>query len=462
MKTPWLVAVLLAAFVPLGARVRAQIPERSWGIVMGTVYDSLLGAPLDHATVSLGHSARSSQTDEHGRFVLDSVPAGLQTLSFWRSDLDSIGLSAFGATVTVEPASSVSVALAVPSYSTFWKAACGSGVRAAQADSGLVFGTVTDAETGQRLAGAQISFSWLAVERPRPRQWVVERPEWNVATDSAGTYYLCGTPVQYLLAARARVGLFTSGLIEVLVDNRGISRRDLTVSREPLTGRADSGAALRGLATLVGTVRGERGGVLPGTYASIEDARQTVATDSVGRFVLHGLPSGTRMLMVRRIGYFMDREPVDLRNRDSTRVDVTLAEATVLDTLRVIATIFDPGLVSIVSAIDERRISGFGYLETLETIRRRGYVRSVFEDFPEMIVTGSTYNFRLAIRRGDFYCTPDIFIDGFLADAEQLSSMSLHDLFAVEYYPRQFPGLSKYLRPMNDCGVILVWTTFAR
>jgi len=318
-----------------------------------------------------------------------------------------------------------------------------------------------------------MSFSWLAVEHPRPRQWVIKRPEWNVATDSTGTYYLCGTPVQYLLAARARVGPFASGLIEVLVDIRGISRRDLTVSREPVPGPADSGVGRRGLATLVGTVRGERGGVLPGTYASIEDVHQNSPTDSLGRFVLHDLPSGTQMLMVRRIGYFMDREPVDLRNRDTTRVDVTLAEATVLDTLRVTATIADPDLLPIVAAIDERRNAAFGYLVAVEEIRRHGTIRSVFEGFPLVEVGGSTYNFTIRFRGLASFqaglenavmatagCSPAIYIDDFPADAEQLSNLQPRELFAVEIYTHPSPALIKYLGN-NDCGVILVWTTFA-
>jgi hypothetical protein len=470
--TVWGSLALPAVLSTLPAPTQAQVPERSWGTITGMVYDSLLRSPLINARVSLLNSSRSVKTDDQGRFVLDSVPEGTQALSFFRSDLDSIGLSSFVATVKVEAGRAINVALAVPSLSTYWRAACGRDYRGAAADSGLISGTVRDAETGHRIAGAQVSLSWVTVERQRRSRWVVEYPGRIVTTDSSGSYYLCGTPVEYLLAARARVGTFASGLIDVLVDIRGVVRRDLTVSRESVLGPADSGAGRRGLATIVGSVRGERGGLLPGAYASVDDVEGSVEADSLGRFVLRGLPSGTHMLMVRRIGYFASRQPVALRNRDTVRVNVPMAEATLLDTIRVTAS---PYLVPIVDRIEERRRAGFGYLVGPEEIRRHGTFRSVFEGFPLVEVRGSTSNFTIGFRKMSQFeggpgntvlartgCTPEIFIDDYRADAEQLSVLNPQDIWAVEIYTHPNAGLFKYLSWNNDCGVILVWTRAAR
>jgi hypothetical protein len=208
-------------------------------------------------------------------------------------------------------------------------------------------------------------------------------------------------------------------------------------------------------------VRGERGGLLPGAYASVDDVAGRTEADSLGRFVLRDLPSGTYMLMVRRIGYFAFRQPVDLRNRDTARVDVTMAEATVLDTLRVTAS---PDLATIVEGIDDRRRSGFGYLLSTAEIRQRGLVRSAFEGFPLLEVGGSSpHNFSLRFRKGLGVCTPDIVLDGFPADEEQLSSLNVRDLVAVEIYPHPSPGLFQYMSVAHfDCGVVLVWTRTAR
>jgi hypothetical protein len=274
--------------------------------------------------------------------------------------------------------------------------------------------------------------------------------------------------VEYLLTARAHAGRHASGLADVLIDIRGIVGRDLTVSREVVAGGGDStGAPRSGLATLVGTVRGERGGLLPGSYASLDGVDSAAMADDLGRFVLRSLPSGTQMLMVRRVGYFAARQVVDLRNRDTTRTEVTMTEATVLDTIRVTAS---PALLPALEAIDVRRRSGFGYLISMTQLRRLSSVRSVFQDIPSLEVRGSPGNFSLVVRKvGSLSpnsalggCVPDIFIDRFPADVEQLSSLIPSQLVAVEVYTRLSPGLFEYLRPGNNCGVVLVWTRWAR
>jgi hypothetical protein len=333
------------------------------------------------------------------------------------------------------------------------------------------------------------------VERRGEKQWAVLHPSRTATTDSVGSYYVCGTPVEYVLAARAYAGDFTSGLIDVLVDPRGITRRDLAVGLDSVPTAADSGAGRHGLATLVGSVRGERGGLLPGAYASIDDVDGRAEADSQGRVVLRDLPAGTHMLMVRRIGYFAARQPVDLRNRDTTRVDVALAEALVLDTLRVTAS---ADLAPIIEEIDRRRLAGFGYFLSPGEIRARGSVKSLFEGFPLVEVRGYANRFSvtlrktLSIRGGDSatsgvvdptaglqgggqaqkhtlqggvpgtFCTPDIFIDGHPADAEQLASLNIQNLFAVEVYTHPTAGLMQYLYWHSECGVILVWTRAAR
>jgi hypothetical protein len=448
----------LAAAAFVAPRAAAQEPQPGSGTIRGIVYDSLLRSPLSGAYVVVLHTSRSTLSDQRGHYVLDSVPAGRQIVSFSRPDLDSIGLSSFAARVVVEPDRETTLALAVPSHDTYWRAACGAPRNRAAGDSGLVFGTVTDAETRTRLAGARVTVTWITADRDRAGHILIDHPSVTVPSDSLGSYYVCGAPVEYLVTSRASAGPFSSGLAEVLVDIRGIARRDLSLSREVVTGGADSTAPSqrRGLATVVGNVVGERGGALPQVVATLDDVEGSAETDSAGRFVLRGLPSGTRMLMVRRVGYFASRQPLDLRNRDTAWVAVALQEATMLDTIRVTAS---PRLAATVEEIDLRRRTGFGYFLGPSQIRQRVGTQALFEGLPSMQTERQGSNNWIILMRGIHgYCQPNLYIDGFPSIIDQLATMQPRNLIAVEVYPRPTAALGRY-GGFNDCGVVLVWTT---
>jgi hypothetical protein len=101
-----------------GGVLRAQVPQDTrtpagYGTIQGVVYDSLVGSPLAGAYVSLLHSSRGVETDQRGRFVLDSVPAGRQVIAFSHADLDSIGLTDLATVVTVAPGGVTAVQLTV-------------------------------------------------------------------------------------------------------------------------------------------------------------------------------------------------------------------------------------------------------------------------------------------------------------------------------------------------------------
>lgn len=463
------VLVVLGAATPwAAAQVAPSSQDSGFGTIRGTVFDSLLGSPLAGAHVALLRGTPSTETDRRGRYILESVPAGHQVVTFWHPALDSVGLSNFAFPVTVQAGGVSTLPLSVPSHATYWRAACGAAHRG-WADSGIVFGTIRDAETGQRLAGARAAVTWLTVRWDSARRWRPDRAGTEVWADLQGTYYLCGAPVEYLVTAQAKAGPFSSGVVDVLVNARGIVRRDLSVSREVLAAEPDSAPPRRsrGLATVIGTVRGERGGVLPGAIATLDDVADTARVDSVGRFKVRNMPSGSRMLMVRRVGYFAWRSQVDLRNRDTTRVEAALEEANVLDTIRVTAA---PQMAAVLQEIDLRRLAGFGYVFGMAEIRQRPNLASVFEGLPSVQVDGRPDRFTLwtratysifGVSRGG-YCRMKVYIDGFLADEEQLATLMPQQAVVVEVYPRPSISLGRYADPLSPCGVVLAWTALAR
>src|SRR5690242_10174323 len=92
--------------------------------VTGTVYDSLLLAPLRGADVWVRGSQQRAQTDSSGRFELEGIAPGRYTLLVSHPGLDSAGLFTLAVPVTVT-GTGLSVHVATPSLATLWRRRCG-------------------------------------------------------------------------------------------------------------------------------------------------------------------------------------------------------------------------------------------------------------------------------------------------------------------------------------------------
>ena len=198
----------------------AQIPLR------GLAYDSLHGRPLSGAFIGIAGMNVTAVSDSAGRFVLPSVPRGTHQVVMQHDVLDAIGLSAAGARAVVNNERD-SIIVAVPSFETLWRAACGRDAPAG-ADSGFVFGTVL--RGGQPTPGATVAVSWLdlsidSTKAVRQKQKIME-----VDADSSGNFSLCGVPTTTGLSLRANSGTTYGVWTDVPpLDKERIARRDLTI-----------------------------------------------------------------------------------------------------------------------------------------------------------------------------------------------------------------------------------------
>lgn len=467
LKARSIVAVV-SALTLTAAPVAAQRP----GALAGVVYDSLIGAPLAGAQVWIRGTTHVATTDRDGRFRIDSVPAGTHVVSFEHPDLDSIGLSTNAVRVPVPAGRTFEVLLATRSTATLRRAACGERGVGPHGDSAVVFGSVRDAETGVRLAGAAVTASWTAIVSGIDRHVATIPASQSVRTDSIGGFYVCGVPGEINVALQARADSFASGEIDVQVGPRGIMRRDLAVSREPLRA-APRGGALRpsavvtdagatllvGTAVLTGTVAEERGAPRAGAVVSVEGTPGEAVTDERGRFTLTGLPGGSRMVVARMVGYLAARAPVDLRGRDTTRAALRLRAIELLDTITVVAR---GPRERLMAQIEERRLTTNGFMVGEEDIRARGNTRSIFMAMSNVVTEGTgPVRYNLYIQQGNRMCTPTVYIDGIRAGLMELQAWRNEYLIAVEVYPRPSAALGRFQSP-DDCGVILAWTRMYR
>jgi len=457
---PLLIALLFAR-APAAAQQPAPDSTRrgasAVGSIRGEVFDSLIGARLEGAQVRVQGTSLFATSDRQGRFRLDSVPAGRRVLVLDHPALDSTGLSDLPWSVEVAAGRATQAVLAVPSLRTFAATACAASPAPVGSDSGIVFGSVRDAERGVRLAGARVVMSWVAVERTRrpPR---VRRPVRDVLTDSLGNYYVCGVPGSVWLSVQAAAGTFASGEVQLEVGERRVLRYDLSVSSEALPGAADTvPGPRRGLAMLVGTVRRADGSPVEGALASVPGAPADALADTAGRFVLTDLPSGSQMLFVRRIGYGFSVTPVELRNRDTTRVSLVLRVVTILDAIRVTATRW------VRAEIDEleRRLrnGSSSRVVTADDLRAVYSMRTVFHGFPSLVVRTRPGGFSVQMPRGARLCSPTVWVDGWRSDLAVLDLYRPGDLLALEVYPPMEVPM-RYIESWSTCGVVLAWTRY--
>jgi hypothetical protein len=372
--------------------------------------------------------------------------------------LDSVGLSGLPKSVDVVAGATTQVSISTPSLRTIAAAACGGRPAVVRRDSAIVLGAVRDAERGTRLAHSRVVVSWLDIQRGRGLLRVTRRAV-DVLSDSLGDYHACGVPRRVALVVQAAADSFVSGELDLEVGERGLLRRDLGVSREAWGDARDTTAGqARGGATIVGSVRSEGGPPLEAVLASVPGAAAGDAlSDAKGRFVLAGLPSGSRMLYVRRIGYRFTAVPVDLRNRDTTVVSVELPMFSMLDTLRVTASRW---VRTEIDELDRRlRLASTGRVMREEELRAAGSISTLFYSFPSLDVRTRPGGFDLQMRYGARSCRPAVWIDGWRSDVDVLEAYRPADLVALEVY-NDMEVPMRYLGAFRSCGVVLAWTRY--
>ena len=440
-----LVTCLLAA--PRWSAAQSNVgPVR----VQGVAYDSLRNAPLDGATVTIIGTAFRTVTDSAGRFRFDSVPAGTQTFAAQHAALDSIGFTGITTRATLSTGST-EIRIAVPSFGTLWRAACGSGSRPPR-DSGFIYGMIRSAATGEPLPNATVTVTWLDLSVGRAR--TVRHTTWRgqSRSDASGNFGVCGVPTGIGLRIRASTDSAESGLIDLPGAGRRVQRRDLSVV--PVT---DSGVAALG--TIAGVVIDSTGTPVANARV-IADGAWEIRSGADGRFALL-TAAGTRQLEVLGIGMLPVVAIVDVPARDTVTVPVSVRRVTTLDVVRVTAA---PYVRRLIQAFDERRRDGSGYTMDSTAIAGRGTLAAMFHSAPSVEVEylGSASQFVVtfpgrARPGGNARCIANLVIDGRRAEFDEFLVMRPHEIAAVEVYPRALSAPQQFIKDTN-CGALVVWS----
>ena len=169
---------------------------------------------------------------------------------------------------------------------------------------------------------------------------------------------------------------------------------------------------------------------------------------------------------VQAIGRGPAAQAVDLRPGDTAWLAVTLGPLPV--TLAPVRVLGQPSRM-LADFEDRRRAgSGLGYFRGEAEIVGMASMRSVLSSFPTIqLVRGQGNTDFMALLPnpgvgGRGWCLAALYIDGFLADWDQVHTYRPQDLVGVEMYPRAASAPVQYQQVATGCGVVLIWTKYLK
>lgn len=440
MRRLSLVAQSLAILCLAAAAAAAQSTAER--VRAGVVYDSLNLRPLGGALITFG-AGRSAVTDDSGRFTVPALDPGRLVTRIEHEMLDSLGYP-FWETTLDPRGDSDTLRLAIPGFETFWARECGS--MPWPREGGLLIGQVRDAGRGAAVAGTQVRITWSEVGFDAKQGVSQEWRGGTTETDRNGRFTACGVPRGERLALRLGAASETAEPIPVDVPSMGIVYRSLAL-------RAPGDDALVGV--IAGSVRDEAG--TPVAEAVVEGVGGVSATtDAVGRFVLKGLPIGTRLLRARAIGFQPSEIVAEVWVADTAKVSIPLARLSVLETVEVTGTTIERRFRA---QYEERRALGIAKFVDSTSVERFGNVRSAI-----LARSSARIQKNGSITFGADRCIPTLWIDRQWVRPDdvtaELAMVTIGSVAALEVYERKTMIPTEYWPSSSQppCAVIVVWT----
>jgi hypothetical protein len=468
----WVIASivgLLAALAP--ARAHAQAPQSR---IEGVVYDSLRTQPLAGATVQFieappGHGAYAATTDSLGKFHIDGVRPGQYITGILDPLLDTLGVLAPYASITVADGANARVALAIPSAARLTTAICApaQATRVAQAaadTTGALVGHVYDMVTGAPATSSLIAVVWpvLTLDVHGMHR---ETRQLHARTNEEGWFAICGLGAgDYQV--RAESGARNTGFIDFVLQARDIARMSLVLGADSDSASAADTSAREGRASITGIVTAG-GHPVEGAQVVVDGSTVSATTDARGAFTLAGIPDGTRMAEARALGFAPKRVPVEPSRGERRTMAIAMEKrVNTLDAVTVFGT--KPARrFNDLNGFLQRQRSGFGKFLTraqidqadansvCDLLRR---VNGIHVD--DTGISGCQATLRggmSGLGRSGRACEPKVFLDGIPFGgnvAELARAVSPREIMGIEVYstatePPQFFGA---------CGSLVVWT----
>ncbi len=322
-----------------------------------------------------------------------------------------------------------------------------------------------NADTEQPIPNAHVSIVWTSLDFGGLRKVPKIR---EAVTGPDGTYRICGLPSTFDGKVQVQHDGVTSGDVPVSFDKELLDLRSLSIAvAAPVTvaQKNDTNQGPRrpvAVAKLSGRVLSVAGQPVAGARVQVEGTTRAVDSRLDGTFSLDSLPSGSQVVVARRIGYDPVEQPVELSA--STPVTTTLRfdqSVTILPTV-----VTEARTISGLDAVGftQRQKSGMGFYMDEKTIANRQAPKftDILRTVPGINVTTSGYDTYVTDAR-----TQGTGCVNYVVDGSPWVSMNPGDIDsfvlpgnvgAIEVYhgaetPPQF-----VIAGQGGCATIVIWT----
>ncbi len=424
------------------ASVAAQVPDT----IRGLAYDSLGFRGLAGALITAEPGGETAVTDSLGRFLIVS-PQRVTRLVAFHDRADRLG---FGELVADRPAGDGAWArpiVATPSMNTAWSRLCVGRRRPANGLGGVVFGTTTAADERTRVAGVGLVLQWESLSSLLDS--VPRLETMTMRSDSTGNYAFCGVQEVGPAALVATSTAWRSDNVLVPADISSLRRIDLIV------GAPDGDGST---ATVGGRVVDQNGATVPAATVNIGGFPNEVLSGPNGRFTIQGVPTGSRMLSVRKLGYVFDAQQLDVVARGVSDVVITMqGTGNTLERVRIAET--RPRSRDAVE-LEERRNSGLGRMLDSTHFAKYNATRQALDVVPGIRTqVGRTPSDFIIRGRGD--CIATLWINGVREPNTFDSMLALlprTEIAAFEVFTNDIQAPVRFQTGGNNCAVVVVWT----
>jgi hypothetical protein len=424
--------------------------------IIGVVVDSLNGRYLSNADIIIEGAKTSLETDSLGKFEIDTLPPGTYQVGVFHALLDTLSIALASKPFHVGPDSSSFIVLAVPSAATIVHGMC--PVQPNARGSSAVIGHVNDPETLRPVAQAEVSVAWTEIEVSK--EFGIRRTGRLVhdTTDGSGAFKICGLPSSLQATLQARRGSTVTAEIPISLGENPIE----LLARTLLLSTADSTTKV-GNAAVSGVVLLEGSPANAGSRVELVGTDVVAVTNDKGEFTMNNLPSGSKVLLARHLGFGAETVPVDLSSHEEKHVTMKLVK---------FVAVMDPILVTArrTAALDkigfsQRKKSGAGYFIGPDRLMNMhpNAVTDILRMVPGLRVSYGPYGDVVSSSRGSGSGCVQYYLDDMpyteATPGDITSFVTGGEVVAVEVY-QDTNTPPQYTRAGTACTTIVLWTRF--